>query len=106
MNSAEIEVHIRKLHKRKQAVCGREARERGRRIFGEVPRNYSDVEEMLGEVARIYVLRAYKRHDLKEKFLPAHEWIALWHENEPKATVKELLKVANGYITEWCGISG
>ena len=107
MNSYDIEAKIQKLQELKCRARKQEARKRCKAIFGDVPRGYCDgIEEMFGAVARVYVLRAHKRDDLRQEHLPDHEWIALWHKYEPELTVKELIEVAHGYVAGGCGVAG
>lgn len=107
MSSGDIDTQIQELYRAKARAQNKEARARCKAIFGKVPRDYGiGIEEMLGAVARIYVLRAFKRDDLKDRYLPDEDWIRLWHRYEPTLSVKQLLEITNDYIAEGCGISG
>lgn len=103
-NSKELDDEIVRLQHLKHKAEEREARERCIAIFGDCPESYS--EDLFGSVARVYVLRAFKRDDLRRKWLPDHEWIRLWHENDPKATVHDLYEDALGYVSYGCGMRG
>ena len=105
--SEKINAEIWRLQQLKYEAERREELGRCWAIFKAVPtdlKGYS--EEAFGMVARVYVLRAYKREDLRGKHLPDHEWIRLWHEADLKATVDELWEDAMGYISGGCGMSG
>lgn len=103
-DASTLDAEIRRLQALKHEAEEREARERCIAIFGDCPKDYS--EDMFATVARVYVLRGFKRDDLRQKYLPDHEWIKLWHEHEPKATVHELYEDAMAYVEGGCGISG
>jgi len=102
--SKQLDSEIERLLRLKAQAKNREEISRCKKIFGDSPSDYS--EEAFAMVARVYVLRAYKRDDLRDKYLPDHEWIRLWHKYEPKATVHELYEVAQEYIGGGCGFSG
>lgn len=103
-DSVKLEQEIRRLQGLKYEALAREERERCIAIFGKMPEDKGYSEEAFAMVARVYVLRAHKHKDRDDK--PDHEWIRLWHEYEPKATVDDLWEIAIGYIGGGCGVSG
>ena len=104
MKSDELKAQIQDLHDQLGEALTSEAQERCREIFGRVPKDYGvGTEELFGNVARVYCVRAYKE---KRIDLPDHEWIARWHKHEPKASVEELLETAQEYFDEGCGFAG
>lgn len=107
MRSDDIAKELADLEGERRNALDEEARARCKAIFGEVPKDYCYyTEDMFGEVARVYVLRAHKREDLRRSFLPSHEWIALWHKYEPDVSVEDLLEDARSYVDGGCGFSG
>ena len=105
MKSNDIAKQIEILQRSRIVAEKREEISRCKLIFGDyIKKNYS--EELFGDVARVYVIRAFKREDLCDSYLPDHDWIRLWHEYEPDVSLKELYQIAQDYLSDGCGISG
>mgnify|MGYP001561253517 CR=1 FL=1 len=103
-NSEILTQQITDLQQQRNRALDSEARERCRKIFGEVPNDYSSgTEETFAAVARVYCRRA---HGYRGDRLEDHEWIALWHKYEKKASLDELLSDTEAYVSGGCGIAG